>query len=320
MFRARLAAPVPAGPVPAAPAFMAALAMAVLAGGCSDSAKTTVSDAAVAPVPDAACGLACATWIEDYERDVVYKLAGATPISEGVVLEQRYSQSQRETTRGFLEAELEAHGLAPQRHGYGSGAGANIFAELAATSETRETIVVGAHFDSVQVSPGAGDDGTGTALVLSAARYFASQPERRANYIFAFFDQEELGLVGSRAFASKLIDDATDVSAVHIFDLVSWDEDEDSAIELWSPAPQLQALYELVGAEYGIPVQSVEFASSDHTSFIEAGFDAVGASEEFVGGDFNPNYHTAGDTADQVNYAYLARMTEFAIDVLSRAP
>ncbi len=295
------------------------LTMSLLTMSCSDEGESSVSDASQ-PVPDAACGLECATWIEDYQREVVYKLSGGMPISEGVVLEQRFSQGQRETARTYLEAELEAYGLVSQRHRYGGGAGANVFSELAATTATTKTIVVGAHFDSVEVSPGAGDDGTGCALVLATARFLAEQPERHANYVFAFFDQEELGLIGSRAFATKLMEDATDVYAVHIFDLVSWDEDEDGALELWSPAPHIQALYETVGQERGIVVQPVEFASSDHTAFIELGFDAVGASEEFVGGDFNPNYHTSGDTPDQVDYIYLRDMTEFAIDVISRAP
>ncbi|MBK6797417.1 MAG: M20/M25/M40 family metallo-hydrolase [Acidobacteria bacterium] len=68
--------------------------------------------------------------------------------------------------------------------------------------------VVGSHFDSVPVGPGADDDTSGTAALLEAARVLSGHPQP-ATIIFASFTGEEAGLLGSREFvrlarASKL--------------------------------------------------------------------------------------------------------------------
>ncbi len=294
------------------------LAALLIVGACSEDPPSP--DAGLEPMPDAGClsGLACATWLEDYEREIVYKLAGGMPIANGVTIAQRFTTEQREIVRGYLESELQLHGLVPERHDYGTGT--NVFATLPATIETTATVLLGGHFDSIETSPAAGDNGTGTALVLAAARYFADQPERNWNYLFVFFDEEEVGLVGSQAFADKIRSEQLDVRAVHNFDLISWDEDGDGAVELWSPDPGLQALYEQVGQERGVTVQSVEFGSSDHASFIGINLPTVGVSEEFVSGDFNPHYHTPEDTAEKIDYAYMKRISELVFEVLSIAP
>lgn len=294
------------------------VAALLLFGACSEDAPA--QDAGQTPEIDAGCtsGLACATWLEDYEREIVYKLAGGMPIADGVTIAQRFTTEQREIVRVYLETELQLHGLSPERHNYGTGT--NIVATLPATTKTSATVLVGAHFDSIETSPAAGDNGTGTALVLAAARYFADQPERSWRYLFVFFDEEETGLIGSQAFANKIRTEQLDVRAVHNFDLVSWDEDGDGAVELWSPDPGLQALYEQVGEERGVLVQSVEFGSSDHASFIGINLPTVGVSEEFVSGDFNPHYHTPEDTAEKVDYAYMKRISQLAFEVLSIGP
>ncbi|MBQ3920641.1 MAG: M28 family peptidase [Firmicutes bacterium] len=51
-------------------------------------------------------------------------------------------------------------------------------------------VLLGAHYDSVPVSPGASDDGSGVALLLEAARHFAPLADK-VNIILAFFTLEE---------------------------------------------------------------------------------------------------------------------------------
>jgi len=272
------------------------------------------------PSPDAACesGLACATWLQSYEREVVNKLAGGLPIADGLTLAHRFSEDEKEAVRAYLEAELTLYDVASSRHNYGTGT--NLVATLSATTTTTATVIVGAHYDSIASSPAAGDDGTGTAFVLAAARYFAVQPTRSWNYQFVFFDEEEIGLVGSQAYAEKIRSEQQDIRAVHIFDLISWDEDGDGAVELWSPTPELQLVYEEAGARLGIPVQPVDFGSSDHASFLGINVPTVGVSEEFVADDHTPYYHTPEDTPDKINFVYLESISRLAIDVLSIGP
>ena len=76
--------------------------------------------------------------------------------------------------------------------------------------KTNEYVIVGAHFDHLGIDPaldgdqiynGADDNASGVSAVLQIAKAFVvsgQQPER--NVIFAFWDGEEKGLLGSKAF------------------------------------------------------------------------------------------------------------------------
>jgi Zn-dependent M28 family amino/carboxypeptidase len=64
--------------------------------------------------------------------------------------------------------------------------------------ETGE-ILLGAHYDTVAGTRGADDNATGVAVLLAAARRF-SKSERSLRLVF--FDGEERGLLGSKAYVS----------------------------------------------------------------------------------------------------------------------
>jgi Zn-dependent M28 family amino/carboxypeptidase len=72
-----------------------------------------------------------------------------------------------------------------------------------ATSRKKAPILIGAHYDAVPGSPGADDNATGVAVLLELARaFFEQQPSYPIRLVA--FDQEEYGMVGSRAYASDL--------------------------------------------------------------------------------------------------------------------
>ena len=76
----------------------------------------------------------------------------------------------------------------------------NIIAEIPGSTLAHEVVILGAHFDAVPGSPGADDDGTGTAALLELARVLKDQAPARTIRL-AFFNGEEVGLVGSRSYA-----------------------------------------------------------------------------------------------------------------------
>lgn len=262
----------------------------------------------------------CATpdacrWIEDLQRDVVGRLSGERAITPGVTLTRRASAAQRETARSWLRDELRR--VIPDADYHTFATGKNVRATLPATvGAGASRIVVGAHYDGVPAGPAAADDGTGVAIVLVAARYLAALPRRDHPVDFVLFDQEEVGLLGSAAYATTLRTEGVAVDSAHCFDMLSFDGNGDNAVELWSPTAGLEDLYRRHGTPRGIPVRAVRFASSDHQSFLTRGFAATGVGEEFVGNDHTPHYHRATDTFDRVDFAYLARMTRLALDVL----
>jgi len=300
------------------------LALATLAA-CSDDASAIdaaiTSDTATTDAAATCTALGPCDWLADYQRRIVSTLGGTLEIAPGVMLQHRASIAERDYARTFLLAEFTALSITPVRADYTfqSFSGANVIATLPATAPANDAlpaILVGAHFDGVAAGPGAADNATGVAIVLAAARYLATVPTRNRPIIFALFDQEELGLIGSKAYVASLTQATTQLRGAHVFDMLAWDGDGDHAVELWSPSPALEALYMTHGPAANTPIQKVTFASSDHKAFLDGGYPAVGIGEEFVGGDHTPHYHKATDTVANVQFDHLAVVTRLAFAVL----
>ncbi|MHC5596710.1 MAG: M28 family peptidase [Nostoc sp.] len=113
---------------------------------------------------------------------------------------QRYTTTERSLTRTYITTELTKLGWKPQLENFSEGV--NIFAERPGTNKAAKAIIVGAHYDTVALSPGADDNASGVAVVLEVARLLGSRPTPRTLQL-AFFDKEEAGLLGSQAFVSK---------------------------------------------------------------------------------------------------------------------
>ena len=70
--------------------------------------------------------------------------------------------------------------------------------------QTDELIVVGVHYDGHDISQGAGDDATGTCLVLELARLFAPlKGQLRRTIRLMAFACEEMGVLGSTEYVKK---------------------------------------------------------------------------------------------------------------------
>ncbi len=110
------------------------------------------------------------------------------------------STTERSLTRTYITTELTKLGWKPKLEKFSDGV--NIFAERPGTNQAAKAILVGAHYDTVALSPGADDNASGVAVVLEVARLLGSRPTPRTLQL-AFFDQEETGLLGSQAFVSK---------------------------------------------------------------------------------------------------------------------
>ena len=68
-------------------------------------------------------------------------------------------------------------------------------------------IVFTAHYDHLgkmgqAIFPGANDNASGTAMLLSLARYYKQQPLKKYGIVFIFFSGEEAGLEGSKYFVN----------------------------------------------------------------------------------------------------------------------
>ena len=140
-----------------------------------------------------------------------------------------------------------------------------------------EIVVIGAHYDHLGTEPdgavmnGANDNGSGVAAMLEIARLWQTQSYHPArSVLFAAWDGEELGLLGSRYYAQHPTYPLTLTVANLNLDMVGAGEslrvDGEGAV-----AAQLQA-----GAEtYGITTTLTFDGRSDHMAFHEAGIPAA---------------------------------------------
>jgi Zn-dependent M28 family amino/carboxypeptidase len=230
----------------------------------------------------------------------------------GLTATPRATTTQRQTARTFLQNQLTQIGWTPMLHSYPTGA--NVYATIPATNGATKQIIVGAHFDTVSNSPGANDNATGTAAVLAVARYLKDMNCRKYAVTIVLFDEEEAGLFGSRAFASTL--QVANVVAVHTVDQIGWDNDNDQRFELELPTQALEAEYRAAATTVGVPVAVTSTQGTDHQSFREKGFPAIGLTEEYVANDTSPYRHTAQDTAATVKQSYLQAGTKLVAKVV----
>lgn len=298
----------------------AAALLGLLACGGPDASQADAGD----PVVDAAHedGGACPPadlapeWLAGQNDEVIAVLSGARPLSPGVSLADRATAGRRDRVRQFLIDRLASFGLEPEIDDYGGGA--NVYVDIPPTTSATTTglAVFGAHFDTVAGSPGANDNATGVAIALAVARAIGALPCRRGGVLVALFDQEEIGLLGSEAFAARLTAEGRAVHSVHTVDQQGWDADGDRAVELELPTDALLARYQAAASGLGIPLVATGTPSSDHQSFRAAGFAAVGITEEFVSGDTTPHYHEPTDTYATVDLEYLASGTRLSLAVI----
>lgn len=265
--------------------------------------------------------------LQKEQMQIVSVLSGASEITENQTLKGRYNEEDKHLVRKYLKTQLKTIGVSPQEHPYEitityedgvskDFKGTNIYATIPATIPSEEYIVIGAHYDAVQYSLGANDNATGCALIYGVSKQINAIKERNKNVMIVFFDQEEFGLIGSKAFAQLIKREKYNVHSVHTVDQMGWDKDQDKAIELELPTPDLYSLYKKHAQELGISVFKTDVGSTDHSSFRSAGYKAIGLTEEYKNGDTTPHYHQSSDTYDTVDFDYLLSSTQLMSTVI----
>ncbi len=252
------------------------------------------------------------------QQEIVSRLAGAAEIRPGVRLANRFSVENKQEARTYLVAVLKRFGFDAKRQAYGTAGGENIYAVLPCGRPGAEAVVLGAHYDSVQRGPGANDDATGVAAVMLVATQMRRVARRTRDLYFVFFDEEERGLRGSRAFAQMLADEKRPVFAAHTIDQMGWDSNHNRAIELELPYDGVTEVYRAAAKALQMPIviYTTTEAGSDHSAFRRLGFKAVGITEEYHHNDTTPFIHTAKDVFSTIDFAYLASTTRLLTEVM----
>ncbi|MDP6909604.1 MAG: M28 family peptidase, partial [Flavobacteriales bacterium] len=104
----------------------------------------------------------------------------------------------------YIQQKFESFGLNTSVQGFGA-AGENILAIQTGQVYPNQTVVLCGHYDSMptgNTSPAADDDGSGTAALIEAVRIM-SQYNFAYTLVYAAWDEEEYGLVGSNYYATQ---------------------------------------------------------------------------------------------------------------------
>ncbi|MCX5041946.1 M28 family peptidase [Aldersonia sp. NBC_00410] len=202
------------------------------------------------------------------------------------------------------------------------------------TGATDNVVMAGAHLDSVPEGPGINDNGTGTAAVLETALQLGPEPDVSNAVRFAFWGAEEEGLLGSAAYVRSLEPaQRLDIALYLNFDMLGSPNaghfvyDGDDSEKSGEPGgPEGSAGIERTLSSSllsrGVEPRPDDLdGRSDYGAFLAHGIPVGGtdtgaegakteAEAQLWGGTagqaYDPNYHTAGDTAANVDRDALA--------------
>jgi hypothetical protein len=160
-----------------------------------------------------------------------HTLSSATDPKRGIGAARAWARSEFEKISKACNGCLTTEILERNMSGPRVPNGVNIVDILAIKPGKRgwdHVIIIAGHIDSrvsdvmdfTSDAPGANDDGSGSALVIEAARLMSKQPQGEATIVFALLSGEEQGLFGGRLLAETAKQRGWTVSAMLNNDIV----------------------------------------------------------------------------------------------------
>jgi Zn-dependent M28 family amino/carboxypeptidase len=221
----------------------------------------------------------------------------------------------------------------------GIGEGVNLILRLPGANPELPPLLVGAHYDGPFQSIGADDNASGVAALLELARRWAIDPPTRPVWIVAF-DQEEWGMLGSRALARELRAAGQPLRLMASLEMLAY-----TSAEQTYPIPAMRRIYgergdfialiANAGAAWLLPglVRAMgrhvptkvlpvfdrgrslpDVRLSDHSPFWDEGYNALMVTDtSFMR---NPNYHQMSDTIETLDLPFLCAVVEGLADAL----
>lgn len=210
--------------------------------------------------------------------------------------------------------------------------GKNIEATLYGTDITSDEIyIITAHYDSWPRSPGANDDGSGVATILSIAKIM-SKYSFNHSVCFLLVDGEEQGLLGSYAYSKDCNKKNKNIVAVVNIEDFGFAETEEGRRKIHSienegscwitkdMSDNCKQYSDHINLEV-VPQRKTEGFFADYKNFWNFGYDSVCCYEY----EWDYHRHSPDDTLETINVPYLkmgarlllATFAEWAWDIKS---
>jgi len=228
----------------------------------------------------------------------------------------------------YVTQRLSAYGLSVQVQTYNPPS-SNVIAVQQGSDSPQRKVIICAHFDAIasgDTIPGADDNASGTAAVIEAARILSKYRFGRTT-VYALWNEEEQGLIGSARYVQSIANPRDSVEAIVNLDMIAWDSNNDMKAQIHASGVARSAaladtmLY--VNETYGIGLQPSIFnpgtGASDHSSFWNSGRSAVLLIEGYYGpgNDFNSYYHTRNDLFKNFNLAFFQGCAKLGLGTIA---
>ncbi|MBC7081463.1 MAG: M28 family peptidase [Thermoplasmatales archaeon] len=177
------------------------------------------------------------------------------------------------------------------------------------------SVIIGAHIDTTETSPGANDDASGVASVLAIAKVMSKYKPIHTTH-FVVYTGEEVGAYGSYLHARHLYENGEKIIAIINVDMVGYANTSKGGnyIRCFTPERAIwiaQLANEVAEKYYGkikIGVEMVpNYPGADHQAYVDYGYDGL----FFAHYDSYPYGHSPNDSIDKINFTYLAKATKF---------
>ncbi|MBS0181281.1 MAG: M28 family peptidase [Nitrospira sp.] len=204
-----------------------------------------------------------------------------------------------------------------------------------AQGQSAPPLILAAHFDTVQGSPGADDNASALVVMLDVARRIRSLKLARPIRFIAF-NLEEDNLLGSSAYTALLRKNREAIHGAIVLECVGYASDQHNSQKIPPgvpiAVPTTGSFLAVIGNERSqaltgtvaqamrshLPIVPLvvpgngeklpDTRRSDHTSFWEQGFQAVMLTD--TANFRNPHYHRPTDTLDTLNLDFIASVTD----------
>ena len=219
------------------------------------------------------------------------------------------------TTADFFEHSWTSSGLSSK----------NLIVTKTGTVYPNKFVIICGHFDSIN-GPGTNDNGSGTSIILEAARILKNVPTEYS-IRFIHFSGEEQGLLGSSRYVSQVVNGTIpkmDIKLVINLDQVGGlaskantklYHDKDQSSPTSNNAAAATAVQELANCTLLYSPLSVEYDNAENTDYVpfQQNGEIITGYFEYEGGYNNPYVHTVNDLYANMDPVYVFNIGKAAI-------
>ena len=232
---------------------------------------------------------------------------------------------QNDISKDYLVQKLESFGnLSVTSDAYSTN-GTNVIATQTGSKNPNKVLVICGHYDTV-TNYCADDNATGTVAILEVACVLSQYCfDNTIQYIL--FDEEEIGLLGSKHYVTNFSSSQNLIGAINL-DMMGYDKDQadDAPIHVRDKGNSIAlkddavSILNTYSTEIGLTPNVVDpgIDASDNYHFWLNGKTAIMISDADGFSDLSPHYHSSNDRVSTLDLPYYYKMVRFFLGLTAK--